>query len=260
MEHPIALRVENLAVHYGQLKAVKGISFDVRQGELMVLLGANGAGKSSVMRALVGLEHVADGDAYLGDRKLGKLPAYKRAGLGLGYLPEGRGVFPSMTVEENIVTGLQKGGSRSKAIEQAYTLFPRLGERRKQVAGSLSGGEQQMLSLSRAMAGDPKVLLLDELSLGLAPAIVQQLFAKVGELRDGGMSILLVEQFAHAALRYADRAGVVVHGRLTRFGPASELAKLTPDELAREYFGHGEFPDDDGAGGPAAHATTTTTE
>jgi branched-chain amino acid transport system ATP-binding protein len=231
------LSVRNVTVRYGQLTAVHDISLDVSQGELVVLLGANGAGKSSFLKTVMGLERAAEGVVELEGQELGKAPSHVRVARGLGYLPEGRGVFPTMTVEENILAGLQSMSRKAHALETAYTLFPRMGERRKQMAGSLSGGEQQMLSLSRALAGDPKVLLLDELSLGLAPAIVVQLFAKIAELRDSGMTILLVEQFAHAALKIADHAGVMVRGRLTQFGPAEQFAKMSPDELAGHYFG-----------------------
>ncbi|MBM3676905.1 MAG: ABC transporter ATP-binding protein [Actinobacteria bacterium] len=237
---PPALRVTGLHVRYGQLTAVHDLSIDVPAGELVVLLGANGAGKSSLLKTVMGLERAAEGTIELHGEPLGRTPSHARVGRGLGYLPEGRGVFPTMTVEENILAGLQSMSRKAHALETAYTLFPRMGERRRQMAGSLSGGEQQMLSLSRALAGDPKLLLLDELSLGLAPAIVVQLFEKIKELRDGGMTILLVEQFAHAALRIADRAGVMVRGRLTRFGAAEEFARMSPDELASHYFGSGE--------------------
>jgi branched-chain amino acid transport system ATP-binding protein len=233
------LAVRGLTVRYGQLTAVHDLSLEVAQGELVVLLGANGAGKSSFLKTVMGLERAAEGEVELDGEPLGKASSHQRVARGLGYLPEGRGVFPTMTVEENIIAGLQSMSRKAYALETAYTLFPRMGERRKQMAGSLSGGEQQMLSLSRALAGDPKLLLLDELSLGLAPAIVVQLFAKIAELRDSGMSILLVEQFAHAALRIADRAGVMVRSKLTRFGPAEEFARMTPDELASHYFGSG---------------------
>ena len=231
------LQIDSLEVHYGPLRAVRGVSFDVAPGEVVVLLGANGAGKSSLLKALIGLEPIAAGSVTFDGKDLAKIPIHRRALGGIGYLPEGRGVFPTMTVEENIAVGLQSESDRKTAFETAFSLFPVLQERRKQIAGSMSGGEQQMLSLSRALAGQPKLLLLDELSLGLAPRIVQQLFAKVGELRGAGMSILIVEQFAHAALRVADRAGVVVRGEMTRFSPAAELAALAPDELAGLYFG-----------------------
>ena len=234
------LAVRGLTVRYGQLTAVDGLSLDVGEGELVVLLGSNGAGKSSLLRTVMGLERAAEGTVELDGLQLGKAASHTRVSRGLGYLPEGRGVFPTMTVEENILAGLQSMSRKTHALETAYTLFPRMGERRKQMAGSLSGGEQQMLSLSRALAGDPRLLLLDELSLGLAPAIVVQLFEKIAELRDGGMSILLVEQFAHAALRIADRAGVMVRGRLTKLGSAEEFERMTPDELAGHYFGSTE--------------------
>jgi branched-chain amino acid transport system ATP-binding protein len=248
------LSVDRLEVHYGPLHAVRGVSFDVRAGEIVVLLGANGAGKSSLLKALIGLEPIAAGTVTFDGISLNKIPVHRRALSGLGYLPEGRGVFPTMSVEENIAVGLHQNADRAAAFETAYSLFPVLKERSKQVAGSMSGGEQQMLSLSRALAGQPKLLLLDELSLGLAPRIVQQLFAKVGELKDLGMSILIVEQFAHAALRIADRAGVVVRGQMTRYSTASSLAALAPDDLAALYFG----TEDNAAGELATSATPST--
>lgn len=242
-EQPTVLNVRGITVRYGQFTAVHDLSLDVRRGELVVLLGANGAGKSSLLRALMGLEKPTAGSIELDGRSLAKAASHQRVARGLGYLPEGRGVFPNLTVEENILAGLKSMAQKGHALDTAYTLFPRMGERRKQVAGSLSGGEQQMLSLSRALAGDPKILLLDELSLGLAPRVVMQLFEKIAELRDSGRSILLVEQFAHAALKIAERAGVMVGGRLTRFGPASEYSRMTPDELASTYFGSTQNPD-----------------
>jgi branched-chain amino acid transport system ATP-binding protein len=251
------LRVESAQVRYGHLVAVSEVSFEVRKGEVVVLLGANGAGKSSLLKAIIGLEPLAEGSASLEGEPLAGLPVHRRAGKGIGYLPEGRGVFPNMTVEENILTGVTKGGARQRALDTAYGIFPVLKDRRKQIAGSMSGGEQQMLSLSRALASDPKLLLLDELSLGLAPKIVSQLFQKVGELRNEGHSILLVEQFAHAALRVADRAGVVVRGEMTRFGPAADLAALSADELARLYFGTAE---DESAPAATDQSTPATTE
>jgi branched-chain amino acid transport system ATP-binding protein len=233
---PPALKIDGLEVHYGPLRAVNNVSFVVPAGELVVLLGANGAGKSSLLKAVMGLEPAAAGSIELDGQPLDTLPPHRRVALGLGYAPEGRGVFPTMTVEDNIVAGLGAGGNRSEALDLAYGLFARLKERSKQVAGSLSGGEQQMLSVSRGLACGPKVLLLDELSLGLAPAIVSELFKRIAELRDRGTSILLVEQFAHAALAIANSAGVMVVGELTRFGDAEELRRLSPDQLAAEYF------------------------
>jgi branched-chain amino acid transport system ATP-binding protein len=250
------LSVQGLEVRYGPLSAVRGVTFDVQQGQVVVLLGANGAGKSSLLKAIVGLEPIANGSATLAGKDLRHLPTHRRIGLGMGYLPEGRGVFPNMTVQENILAGVRRNEDRQDVMDQAFELFPVLSERRKQIAGSMSGGEQQMLSLSRALAGKPTVLLVDELSLGLAPKIVAQLFEKVGELRNTGVTLVLVEQFAHTALRVADYAGVFVRGDMIRFAPAAELASLTPDELAHLYFGtaDGTRP----AGGLAATTKATT--
>ncbi len=231
------LQVRDLEVHYGPLTALQATSFDVAAGEIVVLLGANGAGKSSLLKAIMGLEPIAAGTASFDGRDLGRLPSHRRARLGIGYVPEGRGVFPTMSVEENIFVGLRKDGAREKVLSTVFELFPVLSERRRQVAGSMSGGEQQMLALARALAGEPRLLLIDELSLGLAPKIVARLFEKVAQLRDSGISILLVEQFAHAALRVADRSGVFVRGEMTAFGAAAELAALTPAQLTEMYFG-----------------------
>lgn len=231
------LAVRGVTVEYGALTAVKDVSFDVRPGEIVVLLGANGAGKSSLLKALIGFEPIADGDAEFKGKDLSSLRLHQRAAMGVGYLPEGRGVFANMTVEDNIAAGVRRGANVDEALSRAFALFPKLEARRKQVAGSMSGGEQQMLSLSRAIASNPDLLLLDELSLGLAPKIVVQLLEQVGVLRDRGHSILLVEQFAHAALSVADRAGIMVRGKLTHFGDAASLSRLSPEELARLYFG-----------------------
>ncbi len=250
------LSVDGLEVRYGPVTAVRGATFDVGKGRVVVLLGANGAGKSSLLKAIVGLEPIAGGSAMLEGHDIRHLATHRRIALGIGYLPEGRGVFPNMTVEENILAGLRRMGDRSDVTEQAFELFPVLSQRRKQLAGSMSGGEQQMLSLSRALAGKPTLLLVDELSLGLAPRIVAQLFEKVGELRETGMTIVLVEQFAHAALRVADYAGVFVRGEMTRFAPASDLVALSPDELAQLYFGTAE--DSRTTNGQAATLKATT--
>jgi branched-chain amino acid transport system ATP-binding protein len=235
------LTMDQVSVDYGELRAVNTVSLSLASGELVLLLGSNGAGKSSLMQAVIGLVKMSDGEISLEGETLQGMSTSSRVRKGIGYLPEGRGVFPSLTVEENVMTGLLQNDDRQAVLERSFTLFPRLGERRKQLAGSLSGGEQQMVSLSRALAGSPRLLLLDEPSLGLAPAIVSDLFASVAKLRDEGMTILLVEQFAHAALRIADRAGVMVRGHLTEMVPAAELAALSADELAQQYF-HGPEP------------------
>jgi branched-chain amino acid transport system ATP-binding protein len=243
-------------VRYGPLSAVRGVTFDVSRGQVVVLLGANGAGKSSLLKAIVGLEPIASGSAMLAGKDLSHLATHKRIGLGMGYLPEGRGVFPNMTVEENIIAGVRRNEDLQDVMSQAFELFPQLSQRRKQLAGSMSGGEQQMLSLSRALAGKPSVLLVDELSLGLAPKIVAQLFEKVGELRTTGVTLVLVEQFAHTALRVADYAGVFVRGDMIKFAPAAEFASLSPDELAQLYFGTTDGTR--AADGPTATSTSTT--
>jgi branched-chain amino acid transport system ATP-binding protein len=233
----VGLRVENLEVRYGKLTAVDDLSLFVPPGRLVLLLGTNGAGKSSCLNAVAGTVRPRRGRITIGQTDVTAMPSHRRAQGGLGYLPEGRGVFPSLTVSENIIVGASGRREVDAARDSAFELFPRLEERQRQVAGSLSGGEQQMLSLARCLAGNPKVLLLDELSLGLAPAVVQALFQAISALRDRGVTILLVEQFAHAALAIADECGIVVRGRLTRYGPASEVARLDPDHLAALYFG-----------------------
>jgi branched-chain amino acid transport system ATP-binding protein len=231
-----ALRVDGACVNYDKLEAVRSVTLELAKGELVLLLGANGAGKSSLINSLVGLVPMRDGTIELDGETVDSLAPAKRVARGLGYLPEGRGVFPTLTVEENLQCAVGNKKQRAETLERSYSMFPRLGERKRQVAGSLSGGEQQMLSLSRAMARDPRVLLLDEPSLGLAPRVVSDLFETIGGLRDGGMTILLVEQFAHAALAIADRAGVMVRGQLGEIEPASAIRALSPEELTEKYF------------------------
>jgi len=233
---PPVLRVEQLRVRYDKLTAVHGVDLELRPGTICVLLGLNGAGKSSIMNAITGLVPADSGTIALGGRDIGSLPAHRRARSGLAYLPEGRGVFPSLTVEQNLLLGSARRADDAKAMETAFTLFPVLGQRRTQTAGYLSGGEQQMLSLARCLAGRPTLLLLDEPSLGLAPRIVEELFATLHRLREDGLSILMVEQFAHAALAVSDTAGVLVRGELTRFGPAEALRGLSPEDLGDLFF------------------------
>jgi branched-chain amino acid transport system ATP-binding protein len=242
------LTIDSVTVEYEELRAVDNVSLSLTSGELVLLLGSNGAGKSSLMKAIIGLVKTAAGEISLDGETLESMSTSSRIRKGIGYLPEGRGVFPSLTVEENVVTGLLQSDDRQAMLERSFALFPRIGERRNQLAGSLSGGEQQMVSLSRALAGSPRVLLLDEPSLGLAPSIVSDLFVSVAKLRDEGMTILLVEQFAHAALRIADRAGVMVRGQLTDLVGAADLLALSAEELAEQYF---NGPDAAIAPGPA---------
>ena len=234
------LRLVDVRVRYDKLLAVQGASLEVAAGSITALLGLNGAGKSSLMNAIAGLVPVDSGAVELHGESIDSLPAYRRARKGVAYLPEGRGVFPSLSVERNILTGMSRTTDVEEALAASFELFPVLGDRRNQVAGSLSGGEQQMLSLARCLASRPDLLLLDEPSLGLATRIVEELFAKLSQLRESGLAVVLVEQFAHAALGIADRAGVLVRGELTKYGDAADLRGLSAAELAEIFFAEGE--------------------
>lgn len=241
------LRVENLNVYYGAIHALKGINFEVHEGEIVSLIGANGAGKTTTLRALSGLVDVRgkiNFNACLADEKttrdidLAKVPVHERVLYGLAQSPEGRGVFQQMSVQENLELGAYARKDREK-IKKDYnhclTLFPRLKERLWQMAGTLSGGEQQMLAISRALMCRPKLLLLDEPSLGLAPLIVSQIFDIVKKLNSEGMTILLVEQNARMALKISNRAYVLETGRITLSGKGADL--LDNDEVRRSYLG-----------------------
>ncbi|MGY1773729.1 ABC transporter ATP-binding protein [Blastococcus sp. SYSU D00813] len=236
------LLVEQLRVRYDKLTAVHDVDLRLAPGTIAVLLGLNGAGKSSIMNAVAGLVPADAGRIAICGRDIGGLAAHRRARAGLAYLPEGRGVFPSLTVQQNLLLGSPRRADDVQAMDTAFALFPVLGERRKQPAGYLSGGEQQMLSLARCLASRPALLLLDEPSLGLAPRIVEELFATLRRLRDDGLTILMVEQFAHAALAVADTAGVLVRGELTRFGSAEALRGLSPEELGDLFFSEADEP------------------
>lgn len=231
------LEVRDLNASYGSIHALKGVSFDVREKEIVSLIGANGAGKTTTLRAISGLIG-ATGTLKFAGQDLKAIPAHKRVGLGLAQSPEGRGVFANMSVLENLEMGAYSRSHRSEiheGIENAYRLFPRLKERRAQMAGTLSGGEQQMLAICRALMSKPKLLLLDEPSLGLAPLIVAQIFDIVKELNAQGMTILLVEQNARMALKVSHRAYVLETGKITLQGPGHEL--LNNDEVRRSYLG-----------------------
>ena len=225
MKKPI-LQVENLEVRYGAIHAVKGISFEVREGEVVSLIGANGAGKTTTLRAVSGvLPHT--GRVTFEGRELGATPAHDIVKLGISHSPEGRGVFPNLTVMENLELGAYTRRDGRSAVredfEKGFELFPRLRERVKQKAGTLSGGEQQMLAMARALMSRPKLLMLDEPSLGLAPLIVAQIFEIVKQLNGAGMTILLVEQNARMALKVSDRAYVIETGCITFTGTGAEL-------------------------------------
>lgn len=233
------LQVENLHVYYGQVHALKGISFTVRPGEIVTLLGANGAGKSTTLRAISGLIRPRQGDIRWQGRSLRNVSAHAIVARGISHAPEGRKVFSTLTVEENLNLGAytrrgdREGVARSK--ERVFALFPRLAERRRQLAGTLSGGEQQMLAIGRALMSSPRLLLLDEPSLGLAPLLVRAIFQTIREINEQGVTILLVEQNVRAALRLAHRAYVLETGRLALEGTAEELRQ--DPRVRKAYLG-----------------------
>ena len=232
------LSVKNLKVSYGGINAVKGIDLHVDQGELVALIGANGAGKSSSLKAISGVLTPSAGDIQFLDRRAEKLPAYELVQLGLGMVPEGRGVFKRMTILENLQMGafLKKDAAAVKQkLEEVYSYFPRLKERLSQLAGTLSGGEQQMVAMGRAMMAEPKLLLLDEPSMGLSPIMVETIFDVIRNLSANGMTILLVEQNARLALQMASRAYVMESGLITFSGSGKEL--LEDPRVRTAYLG-----------------------
>ena len=220
------LKVEDMHVYYGAIHAVKGVSFEVGEGEIVALIGANGAGKSTVLKTISGLMHPRSGSITFMDQNIAHTDAYKLVKQGLAHVPEGRQIFLQMSVQENLEMGAftQKEVSKEE-LEKVFELFPRLKERRKQVAGTLSGGEQQMLAMSRALMSKPKLMMLDEPSMGLAPILVDQIFSIIKELHAAGTTILLVEQNASKALEIADRAYVLETGTITLSGTGAELAQ-----------------------------------
>ena len=232
------LEVKNLKVAYGGIQAVKGIDLHIDQGELVTLIGANGAGKTTTLRTLVGMVKPAEGTIQYDGKPTGKTPVFDFVRKGLVMVPEGRGVFGRLTVEENLRRGAYYRNDESairSEIDYVYELFPRLKERMTQLAGTLSGGEQQMVAMGRAMLSKPKLLLLDEPSMGLAPIIVQKIFEIVQMISKQGVTILLVEQNAKLALEISDRGYVMESGRITMSGAASEL--LSSDAVQKAYLG-----------------------
>ena len=232
------LTVKDLQVSYGGINAVKGIDLHVDQGELVALIGANGAGKSSSLKAIAGLLTPSAGEIHFANQETRKLPAYELVRLGLGMVPEGRGVFKRMTILENLQMGAYlKSDAKEieRKLEEVYSYFPRLKERLSQLAGTLSGGEQQMVAMGRAMMAEPKVLLLDEPSMGLSPIMVETIFDVVRSLSANGMTILLVEQNARLALQMADRAYVMESGLITLSGSGKEL--LEDPRVRAAYLG-----------------------
>ncbi len=228
------LEVRDLKVSYGHVAAVKGISIDVAEGSVVALVGANGAGKSSLLKGLAGLERFSGSARYRGE-ELSELSAPQRVARGLVLCPEGRHIFPACDVQENLRMGAYRRGDYRKNTEMVFDLFPILRERRGQMAGYLSGGEQQMLAIGRALMADPELLMLDEPSLGLAPRLVDQVFEVISSLSERGYSILLVEQNATRALAVAGQAYILETGRMVHSGPGPEL--LESDEIRRAYLG-----------------------
>jgi branched-chain amino acid transport system ATP-binding protein len=235
----VILEVNDVHVHYGPVKAIRGVSLQVRAGETIAIIGANGAGKTTLMRALSGILPLAGGSGRFLDKDLRKTPAYELARAGMLHVPEGRGTLQNMRVEENLRLAWEirpSDTSFDQAAEVVYARFPRLFERREQLAGNLSGGEQQMLSIARAIVNRPRLLLIDEPSLGLSPLFTKEVFRVLQELRDSGVTILIVEQNVGAALRLAHRAFVLSQGVFTASGDAAALAR---DPLvAASYLGH----------------------
>ncbi|MBR3367568.1 MAG: ABC transporter ATP-binding protein [Lachnospiraceae bacterium] len=232
------LKVEGLKVRYGMIEAIKGISFEVHDGEIVTLIGANGAGKTTTMHAISGLVPAAEGSIQLDGVELTKVPGHKIVGMGLAQVPEGRRVFAQQTVEENLILGsyLRKDqGAIAQDMEEVFQIFPRLGERRSQAAGTLSGGEQQMLAMGRALMAKPSILLLDEPSMGLSPLLVSEIFQIIEDINQRGTTILLVEQNAKRALAIASRAYVLETGRITLQGTGMELAN--DERVKKAYLG-----------------------
>ncbi|EFE73745.1 ABC transporter ATP-binding protein [Streptomyces filamentosus] len=232
------LEVEDLRVAYGKIEAVKGISFKVDEGEVVTLIGTNGAGKTTTLRTLSGLIKPLAGQIKFNGKSLRRVPAHQVVSLGLAHSPEGRHIFPRMTIEDNLRLGafLRKDSDGiNKDIQRAYDLFPILGERRKQAAGTLSGGEQQMLAMGRALMSQPKLLMLDEPSMGLSPIMMQKIMATITELREQGTTILLVEQNAQAALSLANHAHVMEIGSIVLSGTGQDL--LHDDSVRKAYLG-----------------------
>jgi branched-chain amino acid transport system ATP-binding protein len=235
------LEIKDLRVHYGKIEAIKGVSVVVNQGEIVTLIGANGAGKTTILKTISGLRPVSSGDITFDGVSINKIPAHERVDLGISQVPEGRGIFPGMTVLENLEMGKfnrkDRKAEMDEDLDRVYTLFPRLKERTAQAGGTLSGGEQQMLAMGRALMARPKVLLLDEPSMGLAPQMIANIFRIITEINKQGVTILLVEQNAQQALQRAHRAYILETGSVTKEAAASDL--LNDPAVREAYLGTG---------------------
>ncbi|YAL84678.1 ABC transporter ATP-binding protein [Dermacoccaceae bacterium W4C1] len=232
------LEVDNVSVHYGRIQAIHDMSLTVEEGEIVSLIGANGAGKTTTMRTLAGLLNLSSGSVRFNGEDISKVKGHIRVVKGISLTPEGRGIFPSMTVMENLDMGAYSLRDKSQFdadLERVFDLFPRLKERSKQPGGTMSGGEQQMLAIGRALMAHPKLLLLDEPSMGLAPQFIRQIFSIIKQVNDQGTTVLLVEQNANQALAKADRAYVLETGRITRSGTGKEL--LADPAIKEAYLG-----------------------
>jgi branched-chain amino acid transport system ATP-binding protein len=232
------LEINDIHVHYGKIAALKGISVGVDEGEIVTLIGANGAGKTTTLKTISGLRPLSRGRIVFNGKDISKIPGHRRVLMGIGQAPEGRGVFPGMTVMENLLMGAYaRRDDVSKDLEEVFDLFPRLAERKDQAGGTMSGGEQQMLAIGRALMTRPKVLLLDEPSMGLAPKLIQQIFEIITEINRRGTTVLLVEQNAQQALQIAHRAYVLETGTVVKSARASAL--LDDPEVRAAYLGGG---------------------
>lgn len=232
------LEVRDLEVYYGVIQAIKGVSFEVNKGEVIALIGANGAGKTTILHTITGLLSPKKGSVIYEGTDITKIPAHKIVSLGMAHVPEGRRVFADLTVYENLKMGAytrKDKGEIEDSLERVYTRFPRLKERKNQMAGTLSGGEQQMLAMGRALMSRPKIILMDEPSMGLSPILVNEIFDIIQEVSKGGTTVLLVEQNAKKALSIADRAYVLETGKIVLDGKAEDL--LNDDSIKKAYLG-----------------------
>ncbi|MDO4153780.1 MAG: ABC transporter ATP-binding protein [Candidatus Fimenecus sp.] len=232
------LEIKDLEVCYGVIRAIKGVSFEVNQGEVIALIGANGAGKTTILHTITGLIPAKSGSILFEGKELTKTPAHKIVSMGMAHVPEGRRVFAQLSVLENLKLGAYTRKDKAeitKSLEMVYERFPRLEERKNQVAGTLSGGEQQMLAMGRALMSNPRIILMDEPSMGLSPLLVSEIFDIIKVISEGGTTVLLVEQNAKKALSIADRAYVLETGNITLSGKASDL--INDDSVKKAYLG-----------------------